>query len=125
MAKVKRQDLRDLANLRIEEARSLINASHFPGAYYLTGLAVECAIKACIAKETEQYEFPDKNRVTDSWKHNLAELINTAGLQQELLKTGRADQQFEANWRTVKDWNVESRYEKKTSKRRKASHSSY
>lgn len=71
-------------------------------------------IKACIAKSTEEYEFPDLRRVAESWKHNLAELLNTAGLKPELERQRKIDQQFEANWLTVKDWSVDSRYEKKT-----------
>src|SRR5438094_3909647 len=28
------------------------------GAFYLGGLAIECALKACIAKKTKRYDFP-------------------------------------------------------------------
>jgi hypothetical protein len=45
------------------------------GAYYLAGYAVECALKACIAKETKRYEFPDKKRVDSSYSHNLDLLV--------------------------------------------------
>lgn len=114
MAKVKRQDLEDLAKLRVEEARVLLAGNRFPGAYYFTGLAIECAIKACIAKQTEQHEFPELERVRESWNHDLEKLIKTAGLEPDLAKTRKASQEFEANWRTVTDWNVKSRYEKKT-----------
>jgi len=40
-----------------------MQAGFFDGAYYLAGYAVECAIKACIAKGTRRYEFPDKRKV--------------------------------------------------------------
>jgi hypothetical protein len=42
---------------------------------------VECALKACIAKGTERYEFPDKKRVDASYTHNLQELVKLAGLE--------------------------------------------
>jgi len=46
------------------------------GAYYLAGYAVECALKACIAKKTQRHEFPDKRRVDASHTHNLIQLLN-------------------------------------------------
>jgi HEPN domain-containing protein len=114
MAKVKRQDLEDLAKLRIDEAKALLDSKHYAGAYYFVGLAVECAIKACIAKKTEEHEFPNFERVKNSWNHKLEKLIVTTELQQELAKIRKADQVFEANWLTVIDWDVDCRYEKKT-----------
>lgn len=53
-----RRDFQDLATVRIREAESLLAAGLFDGAYYLAGLAVECALKACIAKATQQYDSP-------------------------------------------------------------------
>ena len=50
----------------------------FDGAYYLAGYAVECALKACIAKGTLRGEFPDKKRVDSSYSHNLRELFKVA-----------------------------------------------
>jgi HEPN domain-containing protein len=44
-----RNDLMRLSRLRIREARVLLEAGEFPGAYYLAGYAVECALKACVA----------------------------------------------------------------------------
>jgi hypothetical protein len=36
-------------------------AARFPeGAYYLAEYAIECAFKACIAKRTQQHDFPEK-----------------------------------------------------------------
>ena len=109
MAKLTRTDLQQLAKDRIADAEVLLKADRFSGVYYLTGLAVECALKACIAKSTEQYEFPDKDRALDSWKHDLGKLVNTAGLT-EALSIELKVAEFEANWLTVKDWDVASRY---------------
>jgi len=55
-----RKDLQELSRVRLKEATALMQAGFFDGAYYLAGYAVECAIKACIAKGTRRYEFPDK-----------------------------------------------------------------
>jgi HEPN domain-containing protein len=61
--KLKRRDLRELALLRLKEAQVLFANGCWSGAYYLAGYAVECALKACIAKGTERHEFPDLKRV--------------------------------------------------------------
>jgi HEPN domain-containing protein len=60
---VDRKDLQALSNVRLKEAKALLGAGLWDGAYYLAGYAVECALKACIAKQTQRYEFPDKKRV--------------------------------------------------------------
>ena len=57
-----RKDLQTLSRVRLKEATSLLNLGFYDGAYYLAGYAVECALKACIAKGTRRYEFPDKKR---------------------------------------------------------------
>jgi HEPN domain-containing protein len=57
-----RKDLRALSRVRLSEARALFKAGLPDGAYYLAGYAVECALKACIAKETQRYEFPEKSQ---------------------------------------------------------------
>src|SRR5437588_5342891 len=114
MAKLKRGDLQALARIRLDEARLLLDGRSFAGAYYLTGLALECALKACIARSSEQYDFPELKRVQDSWNHDLTKLLGTAGLNEEYAKKSRNAPQFEANWRTAKDWKVETRYERRS-----------
>ena len=55
-----RNDFQRLALLRVKESRALLQRGFYKGAYYLSGYAVECALKACIAKKTQRHEFPDK-----------------------------------------------------------------
>lgn len=110
MPKLTRVSLQELARTRVQDSTALLGAGRFSGAYHLVGLAVEAAIKACIARQTDQHEFPDLERARDSWQHKPDKLINTAGLQEELKKRIRGDAEFEANWLTVKDWDVDSRY---------------
>jgi hypothetical protein len=71
MSKLTRTDLQGLARLRLREAGLLLDGASFPGSYYLTGLAVECALKACIARSTAEFDFPDLDRAKDSWHHDL------------------------------------------------------
>lgn len=105
-----RADLRTMAEVRIREARVLLSRRCYDGAYYLTGYAVECALKACIAKKTKRYDFPEKRIVNDSYTHDLPQLIKVSGLQGSLDSEMRRDPVFEVNWAIVKDWNEGSRY---------------
>lgn len=106
-----RADLQQLSELRIREAQSLLQAFLYDGAYYLAGYAVECALKACIAKQTREYDFPDRTVVNKSYTHNLVDLIGVAGLQRELGRKMEDDAGFEVNWTLVKDWSEEARYQ--------------
>ena len=110
-----RADFQRLAELRIKEARVLLDAGCFEGAYYLAGYAVECAIKACIAKLTKEFDFPDKDTVNRSYTHRLEQLVQVAQLKQELEKESNANPIFDQYWSTVKDWNEEVRYESEIS----------
>jgi hypothetical protein len=105
-----RIDLRRLSRIRLKEARVLLLAGCFDGAYYLCGYAVECAIKSCIAKKTRRHDFPDKQTVQDSYSHNLTKLVAVAGLDALLLLENDQDAEFKRNWATLKDWSEERRY---------------
>lgn len=104
-----RKDFQNLARMRIREAKTLLDAGQFPGAYYLAGFAVECAIKACIAKRTKKYEFPNKQG-PNVWIHDIPTLAGIAGIQSLINKEAAANKTFDQNWATVKDWKVERRY---------------
>lgn len=83
----------------------------YEGAYYLTGYAVECALKAVIAKETKEHDFPDKAFAARCFTHDLTDLMGVAGLKQKLKEQEAADPDFELNWAVVKDWSEQYRYE--------------
>ncbi len=82
------------------------------GAYYLAGYAVECGLKACIAKTTLRHEFPDKKRVDSSYSHNLDLLVRLAGLEDFRLNYFSRSPEFQKNWATVQLWSEESRYQR-------------
>jgi HEPN domain-containing protein len=63
--------LQQLADDRVLDAEALLNAGRWSGAYYVSGYAVECALKACIAKQTNLHDFPDKTVVQKSHAHDL------------------------------------------------------
>jgi HEPN domain-containing protein len=105
-----RIDLQRLARLRVREARALLNAGHSPGAYYLAGYAIECALKACIAKSVKRYEFPDRRTVSESYTHDLTRLMKVAGLEAAHDAEVRANAQFALNWAVAKAWSEDARY---------------
>lgn len=105
-----RRDLQELSKDRLKEATALIKVGLFDGAYYLAGYAVECALKACIAKVTRRYEFPDRRKVESSHSHNLRELIRVAGLEDARLEQVGKDPDFRTNWDAVQSWSEHSRY---------------
>ena len=105
-----RKGLQELSKVRLKEARALLNLGLCDGAYDLAGYAVECAIKACIAKGTLRHEFPDKKKVESSHSHNLRELMRVAGLEDARLEQARKDPDFGTNWDVVQSWSEQSRY---------------
>lgn len=109
-----RTDLQNLANERIAEAKILLDSGKWSGAYYLAGYAVECGLKACIAKLTKPEEFPDKNFANKSWVHDIEPLVKLADLEQLRDAAMAANANLSANWRTVSKWSEASRYERKT-----------
>ena len=105
-----RSELQLLSRTRLREARLLFASGQFSGAYYLSGYVVECALKACIARSTARYEFPDKDRVQRSYSHKPAELIKVAGLVDELQAAIQLDGGLRASWTIVVNWSEQSRY---------------
>ena len=105
-----RDDLQNISKLRIKEAKVLLDHGCFAGAYYLLGYAIECALKACIAKQIKRYDFPDRKLVNDSYTHDLEKLLNISGLKAEFQRELQTNQSLAVNWAVVKDWSEQSRY---------------
>lgn len=103
--------LHQICHTRVKEANVLVKAGHFDGAYYLTGYAVECALKACVAKQVQRYDFPDKKLANEAFTHDLEKLVRVSGLYQLLERDMRTSPELELNWAIVKDWSETSRYE--------------
>jgi HEPN domain-containing protein len=111
---VNRAELQRLAKERINDARVLLAAGRWSGAYYVAGYAVECALKACIAKLMKSEEFPDKKFAEKCWTHNLAQLLDLATLKGDFDAAQATDSALRENWNTVKDWTEDSRYARST-----------
>jgi hypothetical protein len=79
-AAVNRTELQQLAEERVRDSDALLKAGQWSGAYYLAGYAVECGLKACIAKLTNLHDFPDKELAQRCYTHKIETLVEVAGL---------------------------------------------
>ena len=112
VARLNRDKLRLLAEDRLKEAAVLLENGLWTGAYYLTGLAIECALKAYLARAVQQYDFPDKGFINRANTHELKVLVQLDGLLwEELQREVRTDAKLRGNWEAVLEWNDEYRYE--------------
>lgn len=100
-----RQALQELSRQRLREAKLLLRSRYWSGAYYVAGYAVECALKACIARQRGRHEFPPHPReATRLYSHDLAALFAAARLRIE------DDPALDDRWSVTKDWSPEARY---------------
>jgi hypothetical protein len=83
---------------------------------------VECALKACICKRTNQFDFhpsPEESRA--AWSHDFEKLIKAAGLGREFQAARAADEDLNIDWDYVgKGWSPDSRYERRTQREARA-----
>jgi len=105
-----RAEFQEIAEVRLRESKALLAAGFSVGAYYLAGYAIECALKACIAKRTQEHDFPEKES-RNYYSHDLEELLGFAKLRIELDQSLRANAAMKTNWIIVQDWSEESRYD--------------
>jgi hypothetical protein len=105
-----RQELQALSKNRRQEAAALLKSKHYSGAYYLLGYSIECALKACIAKQINKHDFPNKDLANKAHVHDLEKLLNLSGLESAFQAEAVKNKPFEVNWAVVKDWKETSRY---------------
>ncbi|MCE9527705.1 MAG: hypothetical protein K8R36_16815 [Planctomycetales bacterium] len=106
-----RTQLQQLAEERVRDADALLTAGQWSGAYYLAGYAVECGLKACIAKLTNQHDFPDKELAQRCFTHKIEVLVEAAGLALQRKTDVALNPTMGANWLLVKDWDEKARYQ--------------
>ena len=106
-----RSTLQRISELRRRDAAALLTAGQYAGAYYLIGYSVECALKACVAKQVGRYDFPDRKLANEAFTHDLEKLMRLSGLAPELEKELKTNKLLELSWAVVKDWSESLRYE--------------
>ena len=105
-----RKDFQNLSELRLQESKALLAAGLPDGAYYLAGYVIECAFKACIARRTQQHDFPEKGS-NKYFSHDLADLLGFAKLKLELDQALRVNPALDTSWTIILKWSEESRYQ--------------
>jgi hypothetical protein len=109
-----------MAVKRIHDAKALLNGARWEFAYYVSGYAVECALKSCLLARMVHtaWVFEEKWNAKDCLSHDFGELIRLAGLTNELnarlAASAAAGDAFVSNWGTVLQWKVTTRYASKT-----------
>jgi HEPN domain-containing protein len=114
--KTNRATLQQLAETRLKESSLLIENHCYDGAYYLAGYAIEGALKACIAKQTKEYDFPDKDEVNKNYTHDLEKLLVRSGLESQFLEHKKLYPKAVAYWAIITKWSEAHRYTLNTSK---------
>ncbi len=103
-----RADFEKLMDLRMKEAKLLLDQKDWDGAYYLAGYAVEFALKIRIISQLMKSDsFPEKKLAEHFYKHELTLLRKLAGLDDEMDNDAAVSPQ----WDLVKDWSEQTRYE--------------
>ncbi|MBC7807947.1 MAG: HEPN domain-containing protein [Akkermansiaceae bacterium] len=110
-----RGDFQQIAEERLQDAAALLTEGRWSGAYYMAGYAVECALKAVIAKRTIADDFPARD-AAKLYTHNLRELLGFAGLgtANGSITAPGISVRCSAFWDIVKLWKEVARYESKT-----------
>jgi HEPN domain-containing protein len=104
--------LQKLAKDRLADAKALLAAKRWSGAYYLAGYAVECGLKACVLAHVERTGviFEDRKYAEKCWTHLLKDLLGLSGVKPEFDADATPGTELLKNWEVVKDWTEASRY---------------
>jgi hypothetical protein len=105
-----------LAEDRLLDAKALLDASRWSGAYYLAGYATECALKSCVLAMVERTGiiFQDRKFSEKCFSHDFEALLTLAGLDAVLNGDCQQDHALGQNRLIVKDWKETSRYDQWT-----------
>jgi hypothetical protein len=88
-----RTELQQLSQHRLLDAKALIAASRWSGAYYLSGYAIECALKAAVLRYVERTGiiFEDKWQISKKFAGLPSRQIPNSEQTGSLQKTGLND----------------------------------
>jgi hypothetical protein len=102
-------DLRAIARARLKDSQALLRAKRIKGAFYLSGYAVEVALKARICRTLRWPGFPDSAREFQGLQslrtHDLEVLLKLSGVEARIKATRLTE------WSEVLKWNPEKRYQ--------------
>ncbi len=99
-----------MAEMRLDEAKSLLDLGKWGGAYSLAGYALELALKACIIKALMATDaFPGKEFSKNCYTQDIEKLVGLARLQDQLKIAADADSDLKMNWTIARNRSEETR----------------
>jgi hypothetical protein len=105
---IDRDELRRIAQARLEDTEALFRSGRYDGAIYICGYAVEMALKAGICDTLSWSGYPSTRGEFQDYQtfrtHNLNVLLRLSGIE------NRIKVEFAAEWPIVAAWNPEARY---------------
>ena len=110
-----------MAEVRLADAKVLLDGGRWEFAYYAAGYAVECGLKSCVLSRmiitgiVFEEKWDGRRWLPDEFRtHELEKLVELAGLKDQrnadLQASAEAGNDFRKNWETVMRWTVFSRY---------------
>jgi HEPN domain-containing protein len=104
-----RAELLKIKRARLKDAQILYQNRQYDGAVYISGYAVEIALKARICKTLKWIEgYPDTKREFENYTsfktHDLDTLLRISGIEEKIKRA------FYSEWSTMAKWNPEARY---------------
>lgn len=112
---ISRTELKKLARARLVDSKVLYEERRYDGAVYLSGYAIELALKARICRTLKWAEFPLSTKEFESYKslrtHNLDVLLSLSGIESKI-KAG-----YFTEWSVIATWDPEVRYKSTKAKR--------
>ena len=102
------EQLDGIARARLRDARALLEAERYEAATYLSGYAVEVALKARFCRSVNWTEFPSTAAEFNAYRslrtHDLEVLLHLSGREVEIRETHLPA------WTNVAAWSAELRY---------------
>ncbi|NPD66614.1 hypothetical protein HN018_26715 (plasmid) [Lichenicola cladoniae] len=97
-----------MAHEELATAEDLAKLRRWKAAFYHGGMAVEFGLKCRIMRVQRLNRWPDRGLLHT---HNLADLVEHAGLTQRLLQEVANVTVIGIAWSAAKDWSIGTRYD--------------
>ncbi|MEM7537084.1 MAG: HEPN domain-containing protein [Chloroflexota bacterium] len=101
--------LKRLAEERLEDAKSLVEAGRYDTAFYMAGYVIEISLKMRICLTLNWNGFPETNNEFQNYRsfriHDLGILLTLTGMEDHILST------YYRQWSSISSWEPNTRYE--------------
>ncbi len=106
-----RNELKQLAKTRLQEAKVLFDKGFYDGVCYLAGYVLELALKARICKILDLAEYPQSGEISRAFKtHKYGDLFTFSGLERKFNDAIGTNSSLLMNWSLLTKWTEEFRY---------------